>query len=66
MDTHLVAIEQLTCAMPYVHVFMFFCIHVCLCAYPFVLPAGSVRPVLGRLVMQPVFVQSVTVKLYTW
>ena len=51
------------CSM-YVHV----CIHVCFKIF-FVflfLPAGKVRAVVGRLVMQPIFVQSVTVKLYTW
>lgn len=30
------------------------------------LPAGSVCPAPGRLVMQPVFVQTVMVKLYKW
>ena len=52
--------------MQCVHLFMFVCSSVCLCADIFVLPAGMVRPVVGRLVMHPVFVQSVTVKLYTW
>lgn len=47
--------------------FVSVCLHPCVfvCTYS-CLPAGKVSPVLGRLEMQPVFVQSVTVKLYTW
>lgn len=37
-------------------------LHICVCVC---LPAGQVRPMLGKLVTHPDFVHSVTVKLYT-